>query len=97
MQRRSSSAEASSNGGALRSKGRGGRNDEETMLSSPSSTTDEEESQSLWQSSGTRGGVRGYLRVVVKNGVMEVAAAAAGGRGPLKDSTVLLIPLEVGL
>ncbi|KAL5125874.1 hypothetical protein HKD37_02G006009 [Glycine soja] len=70
------------------------------MLSSPSSTTEEEESQSLWQSSGTRGGVRGYLRVAVKNGVavvVVVVVVVVGGRGPLKDSTVLLMPLEVGL
>ncbi|KAM7504220.1 hypothetical protein LguiB_003124 [Lonicera macranthoides] len=51
--------------------------------------TEDDESQSLRQSSG---GVRGSLR----DGT---GGKTAGGacRGPLKDSTVLLILLDVGL
>lgn len=91
------SSPASSAGGALRSNGSGwrriGSKDEEATLSPlPSSTTDDEESQSLRQSSGTTGGDRGYLRAAATGG-----AGGLTGRGPLKDSTVLLMPLEVGL
>lgn len=90
-----SSTSASMGGGKLRSKGKAGfRKDEEAMSQYPSSTTDEEESQSLWQSSGTIGGERG-CRLEDEGTV--VVAAVVWGLGPLKDSTVELKLLEVGL
>ena len=90
MQNKSS---ASSNGGGrFRSKSKALHNDDEAMSQSPSSTTEDDESQSLRQSSGDTGGVRG-LRLEEDGG----ATAGRGGLGPLNDSTVLLKLLEVGL
>jgi hypothetical protein len=68
------------------------RKDEEAISPSPSSTTDDEESQSLRQSSVKIGDGRIGLRDEDRG-----ETSVGGGRGPLKDSTVLLIPLVVGL
>ena len=86
------SSATSNGGGRFRSKSKGLRNKDEAMSPSQSSTTEDDESQSLRQSSGDTGGVRGRLRE--EDGG---ATAGRGGRGPLNDSTVLLKLLEVGL
>ena len=81
---------SSSDGITLRSKGRGFRTEVAAAMS-PLSITEDDESQSLWQSSGRSGGLRGCRRNVAGG------RFAGAGRGPLKDSTVLLMPLDVGL
>lgn len=85
----------SSNGGKLRSNGNNDFLHEDSAISPSSSITEDEESQSLWQSSGTTGGVRGYLREPSVR--FADLCGGWGGRGPLNDSTVLLILLVVGL
>lgn len=62
--------------------------DGDAAASVQSSTTEDDESQSLWQSSGSTGGDRGCRLVG--------AGATLAGLGPLKESTVLLMPLQVG-
>lgn len=67
------------------------------MLSSSSpfsSITDDEESQSLRQSSGAIGG---RIGCGILGSFATVTEAVADVLGPLCDSSVLLIPLEVGL
>ncbi len=74
------------------------RNDEVSTqsLSLLSSTTEDEESQSLWQSSGTTGGGLGSRFRVARPGAA-CCVCCCGALGPLNDSTVLLMLLEVGL